>query len=304
MESEFSTKKESSGRMTTLRFVLGLLWLAAAFFGMLLIPCQCLWRARHYRSARIGARRKDFAVAGSLKMLCFFVSGIVVALSGFWWELAWTCGETAFVFFLLGLCLLHREAPIQGLFDDDNEEVLNNGEMLSLWYGGMNEAYCRFQVKLQTSEPFSRSSEKDLEYNFARTEAWAWDDPYLRVSAYYLKGQGAIFLSLLMLLIVGAYIKIFESPFFHNLYAWIPMIFLLVVVMLLFIRDVYREWMGHYRTLACALKEGRDPDLSDRARLAEMRRAILVWGRNNGYVRFNRELGIWELHRRGGRMVG
>ena len=44
MESEFSTKKESSGRMTTLRFVLGLLWLAAAFFGMLLIPCQCLWR--------------------------------------------------------------------------------------------------------------------------------------------------------------------------------------------------------------------------------------------------------------------
>ena len=84
----------------------------------------------------------------------------------------------------------------------------NNGEMLSLWYGGMNEAYCRFQVKLQTSEPFSRSSEKDLEYNFARTEAWAWDDPYLRVSAYYLKGQGAIFLSLLMLLIVGAYIKI------------------------------------------------------------------------------------------------
>lgn len=219
MESEFSTKKESSGRMTSLRFVLGLLWLAAAFFGMLLIPCQCLWRARHYRSARIGARRKDFAVAGSLKMLCFFVSGIVVALSGFWWELAWTCGETAFVFFLLGLWLLHREAPIQGLFDDDNEEVLNNGEMLSLWYGGMNEAYCRFQVKLQTSEPFSRSSEKDLEYNFARTEAWAWDDPYLRVSAYYLKGQGAIFLSLLMLLIVGAYIKIFESPFFHNLYA-------------------------------------------------------------------------------------
>ena len=200
--------------------------------------------------------------------------------------------------------MLHREAPIQGLFDDDNEEVLNNGEMLSLWYGGMNEAYCRFQVKLQTSEPFSRSSEKDLEYNFARTEAWAWDDPYLRVSAYYLKGQGAIFLSLLMLLIVGAYIKIFESPFFHNLYAWIPMIFLLVVVMLLFIRDVYREWMGHYRTLARALKEGRDPDLSDRARLAEMRRAILVWGRNNGYVRFNRELGIWELDRRGGRMVG
>ena len=111
MESEFSTKKESSGRMTTLRFVLGLLWLAAAFVGMLLIPCQCLWQARHYRSARIGARRKDFAVAGSLKMLCFFVSGIVVALSGFWWELAWICGETAFVFFLLGLCLLHREAP-------------------------------------------------------------------------------------------------------------------------------------------------------------------------------------------------
>ena len=34
-----------------------------------------------------------------------------------------------------------------------------------------------------------------------------------------------------------------------------------------------------YRELVRALKDGRDPDLSDRARLAEMRRVVLGWAR-------------------------
>ena len=40
---------------------------------------------------------------------------------------------------------------------------------------------------------------------------------------------------------------------------------------------VCREWMKHYRILSRALKEGRDPDLCDRARMGEMRRTILGW---------------------------
>ena len=51
------------------------------------------------------------------------------------------CLETALTLLLLGVWLIYFEAPIDGLFDADDEEVLGDEEMLSLWYGGLNEIY-------------------------------------------------------------------------------------------------------------------------------------------------------------------
>ena len=60
----------------------------------------------------------------------------------------------------------------------------------------------------------------------------------------------------------------------------------------------------YYRTLSRALREGRDPDLCDRARMGEMRRTILGWAWNSGYVRYDREKG-WRLNApsKGGRLI-
>ena len=78
-------------------------------------------------------------------------------------------------------------------------------------------------------------------------------------------------------------------------------------VFLPFAWSIRREWMVCYRELVCALRDGRDPDLSDRARLAEMRRTILGWAWNSGYVRYDREKG-WRLNApsrgaKGGRLI-
>ena len=66
----------------------------------------------------------------------------------------------------------------------------------------------------------------------------------------------------------------------------------------------FTEWIRHYRILTTALKEGSDPDLSDRVRMGEMRRTILGWAWNNGYLGYDRNNGGWELHVGRGRAIG
>jgi len=68
--------------------------------------------------------------------------------------------------------------------------------------------------------------------------------------------------------------------------------------------DVYSEWMPRCRALSRALREGRDPDLCDRARMGKMRRTILGWAWNSGYVRYDCEKG-WRLNApsKGGRLI-
>jgi hypothetical protein len=80
-------------------------------------------------------------------------------------------------------------------------------------------------------------------------------------------------------------------------------------VFLPFACSIRREWMVRYRELIRALKDGRDPDLSDRARLAEMRLAVLGWAQEKGLVHYDWESGAWELssgvaQSEGGRLVG
>ena len=81
-----------------------------------------------------------------------------------------------------------------------------------------------------------------------------------------------------------------------DLCIYIPMTIFMGVVLFSFACAIRREWMAHYRTLFCAVKEGRDPDLPDRARLAEMRRTVLTWGQEKGYVCYDRENQCWKLN--------
>ena len=86
--------------------------------------------------------------------------------------------------------------------------------------------------------------------------------------------------------------SIFSDP---GLYVRVAAILFVGIVLFPFVRDIHREWMAHYRALAAALEEHRDPDLSDRARLAEMRRTVLGWAREKGYVGYDREARCWRL---------
>ena len=304
--------------MTPLRFVLGLLWLAGASAWMLPLPCMNLWRAWGYRSARPGARNGNFAVMGAMKQLCFITSGIVAGLSAFWWEYSLLCLETAMTLLLLGVWLIYFEAPIDGLFDADDEEVLGDEEMLSLWYGGLNEIYVQAR------------SRWGVDYSFSRTRAWFWDVPELRAAGYYFKAQFAAFLLVLLLLLLAAgevygardCIKRIYLPYSYlylrteymsknmpNLCIRSITLFFVCAVFLPFAWTIRREWMVRYRELVRALKDGRDPDLSDRARLAEMRLAVLGWAREKSLVHYDRASGVWKLgsgttQSEGGRLIG
>ena len=302
--------------MTPLRSVLGLLWLAGASAWMLPPPCMNLWRAWGYRSARPGAGNGNFAVMGAMKQVCFIASGIVAGLSAFWWEYLSICLEASLTLLLLGVWLIYFEAPIDGLFDADDEEVLSDEEMLSLWYGGLNEVYAQAQERW------------GVDYSFSRTRAWFWDVPELRAAAYYFKAQFAAFLLLALLLLFATgeipggaeYIKMIYLPYRYlpleytlkkmpGLWVRIPIVFFICAVFLPFACSIRREWMVRYRELIRALKDGRDPDLSDRARLAEMRRVVLGWAREKSLVHYERETGVWKLgsgmtQSEGGRLIG
>jgi len=305
--------------MTPLRFVLGLLWLAGASAWMLPPPCINLWRAWGYRSARPGARNGNFAVMGAMKQLCFITSGIVAGLSAFWWEYSLLCLETAMTLLLLGVWLIYFEAPINDLFGADDEEVLENEEMLSLWYGGLNAIYVQAR------------SRWGVDYSFSRTRAWLWDVPELRAAAYYFKAQFAAFLlaTLLLWLATGGISGVTEFKTFYlpynyktlsaeyalrnmpGLWVRIPIALFICTVFLPFAWSLRREWMARYWELVRALKDGRNPDLSDRVRLAEMRRTILGWAQEKGLVYYDWESGAWKLgsgtvqvQSEGGRLVG
>ena len=314
--------------MIPLRSVLGLLWLAGASAWMLPLPCMNLWRAWGYRSARPGAGNGNFAVMGAMKQLCFIASGIIAGLSAFWWEYSLLCLETAMTLLLLGVWLIYFEAPIDGLFDADDEEVLSNGEMLDLWYRGLNEIYVRAQDMLYWRR-YRGDKRAKVEYSFARTGAWIWDDPELRAAAYYFKAQFAAFLlaTLLLWLATGGISGVTEFKTFYlpynyktlsaeyalrnmpGLWVRIPIVFFICAVFLPFACSIRREWMVRYRELIRALKDGRDPDLSDRARLAEMRLAVLGWAREKSLVHYDRNAGGWKLgsgttRSEGGRLIG
>ena len=295
--------------MTPLRSVLGLLWLAGASAWMLPSPCMNLWRAWGYRSARSGAGNGNFAVMGTVKQLCFIASGIVAGLSAFWWEHSLLCLETAMTLLLLGVWLIYFEAPIDGLFDADDEEVLSDEEMLSLWYGGLNGVYAR---KFRGAGRWLVQLHGHTPAKFLR--AWASDNPYLRASAYYIKAVLSLLsIIVVILLFTGRDIMVFADFWDENVvgYDWIDLVVhfvsYLAVMIPFFLYFFYfpgKEWRTHYRTLSRALSEGRDPDLSDRARMAEMRRTVLGWGVNSGYVRYDRDRGVWQLNAQKGRIIG
>ena len=88
------------------------------------------------------------------------------------------------------------------------------------------------------------------------------------------------------------------------LYVLILIFIILGVPIFMLSCDVYGKWIKCYRALNCALKQGDDPDLSDRARMAEMRRTVLGWGVNSGYVRYDRDRGVWQLNAQKGRIIG
>ena len=287
--------------MTPLRFSLGSLWLTIGL-GIFLYPVGYLWQARNYLPRRAGAHFGRFAVLCDLRALCWGGATIAVGLGGVWREFASRCTGLALTLFLLGLWLVRFEAPIDGLYDADDDEVLDNEEMLSLWYGGLNTKYIRHLEDLYHSNFFSRGR---LEVLFPRTRAWAWDSPRLRAFAYYIKGQNVMFLGMLLMMgVVGNMLGrldgtreldvSFQGAAVPNLYVHIPMTIFVGIVFFTFAWPIRREWMAHYRALTEAMKEGRDPDLSDRARLAEMRRTILSWGQEKGYVRYDREERCWK----------
>ena len=305
----------------TLSLAWGVLWLIIAIFFAFFIPCVHLWRSFGFISPRAGMQEGAFAIWGVLKTFCLM--GFVIALGpiGFHAEArpqyAELCLNVAGIFLLLWALMLYFEAPIRGLFDADDEEVMSDEEMLALWYGGLNEKYFLKKMESYRSQHRRAVSEKASGINFSHTWAWAWDNPCLRVVAYYFKGQSTLYaMSFLLLQVVGfTYQKVqaIRSPscalaqdaaVLSFLCVRIPMTILIGFVFFLFANAIRREWMPHYRALACALKEGRDPDLSDRVRLAEMRRAVLGWGVSSGYVRYDREWGVWRLNAQKGRMIG
>lgn len=283
--------------MRTVHFVLNGGWLVLCG-AMLLVPCVHLLQAWRYSLNRYGASSGKFAVLGSLKTLCFIVAGSTVPLLGVHWKFEELCWGIVVIFGGSGMLLLRLEAPIRGLFDVDGETVLRNQDMLKLWYEGVSAAY--------TSA--LEHSGKGIGYSFSRTNAWAWDNPDLRLAAYYIKAQGAVFVLALLLLRLAIPVVTMVVDFqaikpssgeriFSDLglYARVAAILFVGIVLFPFVRDIHREWMAHYRALAAALEEHRDPDLSDRARLAEMRRTVLGWARENGCVSYDREARCWRL---------
>ena len=307
--------------MMPLSFSLGISWLIMAALLAFFIPCVHLWRSSNFIPPRASVQEGAYAVFGVLKAFCLISFVIALGPIGFYAELhplyAARCLDVAGIFFSLWALMLYFEAPICGLFDADDEEVLTDKEMLALWYGGLNEKYFLKKMESYRSEHRRAISEKAAVINFSHTWAWAWDNPCLRAAAYFLKGQSTLYaVSFLLVQIMGftyddvrtirnpSCALVQDTAVLSFLCVRIPMTILMTFVFFLFANAIRREWMPHYRELILALKEGRDPDLSDRARMAEMRRTVLGWGVNSGYVRYDRDRGVWLLNAQKGRMIG
>ena len=196
-----------------------------------------------------------------------------------------------------------------GPCSEEAEAALTDEAMLSLWYGGLNGIYAR---KCRAAGRWIGTPLNHTPPEYLR--AWASDNPYLRTSAYYIKAVlGLLSIIVVILLFTGRDIMVFADFWDENVvgYDWIDLVVRFVSYLavmgpffLYFFCFPGRKWRTHYRTLSRALSEGRDPDLCDRARMEEMRRTILGWAWNSGYVRYDREKG-WRLNApsKGGRLI-
>ena len=199
-----------------------------------------------------------------------------------------------------------------GPCSEEAEAALTDEVMLSLWYGGLNGIYAR---KFRGAGRWIGTPLNHTPPEYLR--AWASDNPYLRTSAYYIKAVlGLLSIIVVILLFTGRDIMVFADFWDENVvgYDWIDLVVRFVSYLavmgpffLYFFCFPGKEWRTHYRTLSRALSEGRDPDLCDRARMEEMRRTVLGWAWNSGYVRYDREKG-WRLNApsrgsKGGRLI-
>ncbi|MDO4787230.1 MAG: hypothetical protein Q4A13_09835 [Fretibacterium sp.] len=205
------------------------------------------------------------------------------------------------------------ESASLGPCSEEAEAALTDEVMLSLWYGGLNGVYAR---KFRGAGRWIGTPLNHTPPEYLR--AWASDNPYLRALAYYIKAVLCLLsIIVVFLLFTSSDIMVFADFWEENItgYDWSDLVWRFVsclAVMGPFFLYCFcfpgREWRKHYRTLSRALEEGRDPDLSDRARMGELRRTILGWAWNSGYVRYDREAG-WRLNApskgsKGGRLVG
>ena len=201
-----------------------------------------------------------------------------------------------------------------GPCSEEARVALTDETMLSLWYGGLNKVYAR-RFRSGGRWFFCPVQETNTSREFIRI--WASDNPYLRVCAYYCEAVWGILGVASAALFLGNwylvnYVQDFEHTFAWDsfgvsFYVFIVVFILLGIPHLMLSLDVYSEWMPQCQALSRALREGRDPDLSDRARMEEMRRTILGWAWNSGYVRYDREKG-WRLNApprgsKGGRLI-
>ena len=203
-----------------------------------------------------------------------------------------------------------------GPCSEEAEAALTDEAMLSLWYGGLNGIYAR---KCRAAGRWIGTPLNHTPPEYLR--AWASDNPYLRTSAYYCKSMLGYFAVVVALMLnvsknVMNVVRFWVRESYNipsRTYLWYHLVlFTLAFSAVMSLPFIYswltsRKWITHYRTLSRALSEGRDPDLCDRARMGEMRRTILGWAWNSGYVRYDREKG-WRLNTpskgsKGGRLI-
>ena len=203
-----------------------------------------------------------------------------------------------------------------GPCSEEAEAALTDEAMLSLWYGGLNGIYAR---KCRAAGRWIGTPLNHTPPEYLR--AWASDNPYLRASSYYCKSMlGCFAIIVILMLNTSKNVMIFVEFWDEHIpriprvvYGWDVLTlftlasFAAVIIPFIYLCFIFRKWITHYRTLSRALREGRDPDLCDRARMEEIRRTILGWAWNSGYVRYDREKG-WRLNApsrgsKGGRLI-
>lgn len=322
--------------MISFRHALGLLWCGVTFIWLIAPPCLHLWRSRrlrHWGRSPLDGRARS-GLQGRIVLVLVIIIWELAALWDSWIVLYGAAFAVCAFLLIKELCwrfsgksrdvarfperndvLVQKEAEgaaSLGPCSEEAEAALTDEAMLSLWYGGLNGIYARkfrgagrwlAQICGHTPKEFLRS--------------WASDNPYLRASAYYIKAVLSLLsMIVVILLFAGRDIMVFADFWDENVvgYDWIDLVFHFVSYLavmgpffLYFFCFPGKKWRMHYRTLSRALEEGRDPDLSDRARIGEMRRTILGWAWNSGYVRYDREKG-WRLNApskgtKGGRLI-
>ena len=194
------------------------------------------------------------------------------------------------------------EVKSLGPCSEEAEAALTDAVMLSLWYGGLNRIYVQ---KFRGEGQWLLGMSPLIPGEYLRV--WASDNPHLRAFAYYSKAVmglwGTAVVMLLLVNIATAKISAYKNHGIPMVFFGLNFIYLMFYPLMLSFHS-FTEWIRHYRILTTALKEGSDPDLSDRVRMGEMRRTILGWAWNNGYLGYDRNNGGWELHVGRGRAIG